>query len=149
MFETMKKQRAIEKARQIAILISDSSNKILQKSESAASHLTHEHIAYMWAWFEVLDDLCFHRDDYTIKAADYWLMQIAASNGPDIASAYTVAVPSFYEQITNGIAFCKNSPAVVPMLGELACNYLRDEGYKPELETVLSVMKTYTLQVKP
>lgn len=149
MFENIKKKKAIKKARKIAILISDSSNEILQKSESSTSQLTHEHLAYMWAWFEVLDDLCFHRDEYTIKAVDYWLMQVAASNGPDIANAYTVAVPAFYEQIADGIEFCKNSPAVVPMLAEHACNYLRSEGYEPQLETVLSVMKSYTLQVKP
>ena len=57
---------------------------------------------------------------------------------------YTVAVPAFYETIANGIDSFKNSPAVVPMLGELACNYLRSENYAPDLETVLSVVIHFT-----
>lgn len=149
MFENLKKKRAVEKARQIAILISDSSNEILQKSESEESRLTHEHIAYMWAWFEVLDDLCFYRDDYSIKAVSFWLTQVAASNGPEIAEAYAVTVPAFYSKISKGIEPFKSGSAVVPMLGELACNYLQSEGYDPDLEVVLSVMKAYTLKAKP
>ena len=96
----------------------------------------------------LITDLCFYRDDYSIKAVSFWLTQVAASNGPEIAEAYVVTVPAFYSKILKGIEPFKSGPAVVPMLGELACNYLRNENYSPDLETVLSVMKSYTLRAK-